>query len=248
MKRPQLQSAVDRVLAGETAGAVARDLGLPASSLRDAVRAARAKQPTKPKPAPSSPTPSPTPSAVGTVVDEHPADVLAAEAAEADETLYARAAGATADGAAVGPDGAPAPAQAAPVSPDAVVDMFEGLVGVAVRITVVGKGGEWTERLEASCRFTDGERNRLRATAPYVAQYVGDALASSPYVGIGLFALSALEVCASRFALVKLAVAQPAATSSKSPQPDEPAPFEGEPMTPTPSPTLADAPAAKGFG
>ena len=247
MKRQQLQSAVDRVLAGETAGAVARDLGLPSSSLRDAVRAARAKQSIKPKPAPSTP-PSPTPSAVGTVVDEHPADVLAAEAAEADETLYARAAGATADGATVGADGAPAAPQAAPVSPDAVVDMFEGLVGVAVRITVVSKGGEWTERLETSCRFTDGERNRLRATAPYVAQYVGDALASSLYVGIGLFALSALEVCASRFALVKLAVAQPAATSSHSPQPDEPAAFDGEPMTPSPSPTLADAPAAKGFG
>ena len=244
MTRAKLQSAVDRVLAGETAGAVARDVGIPSSSLRDAVRAARARSSTKPAPS----TPSPTPSAVGTVVDEHPADVLAAEAAEADETLYARAAGATADGAAVGTDGAPAPAQAAPVSPDAVVDMFEGLVGVAVRITVVGKGGEWTERLEASCRFTDGERNRLRATAPYVAQYVGDALASSPYVGIGLFALSALEVCASRFALVKLAVAQPAATSSTSTRPEEPAAFEGEPMTPTPSPTLADAPAAKGFG
>lgn len=237
MKSAKLQAAVQRVLAGETAGAVAREVGLPSSSLRDAVRAARAARPSP------SPTPSPTPSAVGNVVDEHPADVLAAEAAEADETLYARAAGATADGATIGADGDSPTAPAAPASPDAVVDIFEGLVGVAVRITVVSKGGEWTERLETSCRFTDAERNRLRATAPYVAQYVGDALASSPYVGIGLFALSALEVCASRFALVKLAVAtqpEPPSQSTDS--------FSAPPGPPTPSPTIADASPARGFG
>jgi hypothetical protein len=245
VKSTKLQAAVERVLAGETAGGVARDLGLPSSSLRDAVRAARAaRRSTTP-----SPTPSPTPSSVGTVVDEHPADVLAAEAAEADETLYARAAGGTTEGTPTEADGPAPAAAAAPASPDAVVDIFEGLVGVAVRITVVSKGGDWTERLEASCRFTDAERNRLRATAPYVAQYVGDALASSPYVGIGLFALSALEVCASRFALVKLAVAKPtSSTSSTSSTAEEPPEFEGEPMKPTPSPTIADAPAARGFG
>jgi hypothetical protein len=74
-----------------------------------------------------------------------------------------------------------------------------------LRLVVVGKGGDWTPQLENACRFTPSERNRLLVTAPYVAQYVGDALRSSPYVGIALFGMSALEVVTARLALVKAA-------------------------------------------
>ena len=100
-------------------------------------------------------------------------------------------------------DGPAAPGAGTP--PETVVDLFEGAVGLCLRLVVVGKGGDWTPQLENACRFTPSERNRLLVTAPYVAQYVGDALRSSPYVGIALFGMSALEVVTARLALVKAA-------------------------------------------
>jgi hypothetical protein len=244
MKHPQLNDAVAAVLAGESQLSAARRFKIPRSSLGDAVAAARGLQTPRtaartPAPA-ATPTPAPAPQ-VQTVVDETPLDILAADGVEHDD-LHARAAG----GSVTMDDASMPPAAAAPMSAEQVVDMFEGLVGVVVRVTVTSKGGEWSERLETACRFTSSERGRLVVTAPYVAKYVGDALASSPYVGIGLFALSAFEVVASRIALAKLATRPPQPAQDTAAE--QPAAFEGPPMAATPSPSLADAPAARGFG
>jgi hypothetical protein len=242
MKHPQLHDAVAAVLAGESQLSAARRFNIPRTSLRDAVAAARGLQ--TPRNGAQTPAPAATPPLapqVQTVVDETPLDILAADGVEQHD-LHARAAG----GSVAMDDAAMAPAAAAPMSADQVVDMFEGLVGVVVRVTVTSKGGEWSERLETACRFTSSERGRLIVTAPYVAKYVGDALASSPYVGIGLFALSAFEVVASRIALAKLATRPPQPAHDTAAE--QPAAFEGPPMAATPAPSLADAPAARGFG
>lgn len=83
-------------------------------------------------------------------------------------------------------------------------------------------------------------------TAPYVAEYVGTALRSSPYVGIALFGMSALEVITSRLALVKRNAARPRLARAAAPPPaperaPEPAPEPEilEPMPESASPGVA---------
>jgi hypothetical protein len=238
MKHPQMNDAVAAVLSGEPVRTTAKRFKIPRETLRVAVCKSPATPPAKPAATkPVAPAP-----VVQTVVDETPLDILSTGGVD-DHQLHERAAQSfdlVDDG------GDEQPAAPVAMSAEQVVDMFEGLVGVVVRVTVTSKGGEWTERLETACRFSASERNRLTATAPYVAQYVGEALATSPYWGIGLFALSAFEVVASRVALAKLATRQ-SPTAAAAPE-NEPADFEGPPMAPTDAPSIADAPAARGFG
>jgi hypothetical protein len=196
---PKLRAqALRRVRAGESAKHVASELGVSPTAVRNWLK----------NDAPSTPATAPATPAfdIHEVHDALPP--AASNADELDAESYARAMRAAAIDDAPPASGTPAGESAAPdagTPPETVVDLFEGAVGLCLRLVVVGKGGDWTPQLENACRFTPSERNRLLVTAPYVAQYVGDALRNSPYVGIALFGMSALEVVTSRLALIKTA-------------------------------------------
>lgn len=188
--------ALRRLRAGESARTVANDLGVSPTAVRNWLKH---DAPAAPAVAPTTPTFD-----IHEVHDAAPPPASHAE--ELDAEAYARAMRAAATDDAPPASGTPTDGPAAAgagTPPETVVDLFEGAVGLCLRLVVVGKGGDWTPQLENACRFTPSERNRLLVTAPYVAQYVGDALRNSPYVGIALFAMSALEVVTARLALVK---------------------------------------------
>lgn len=194
--------ALRRLRAGESARTVADDLGVSPTAVRNWLKH---DAPAAPAVAPATPAVAPATPAFDIYEVHDAAPPPASSADELDAEGYARAmrAAATED---ASPTAAPSGAPAAPgagTPPETVVDLFEGAVGLCLRLVVVGKGGDWTPQLENACRFTPSERNRLLVTAPYVAQYVGDALRNSPYVGIALFGMSALEVVTARLALVK---------------------------------------------
>ena len=190
--------ALRRLRAGESARTVADDLGVSPTAVRNWLK----------HDVPAAPAVVPATPAFDIHEVHDVAPPPAGHADELDAEGYARAmrAAATDDAppaSGTATDGPAAPGAGTP--PETVVDLFEGAVGLCLRLVVVGKGGEWTPQLENACRFTPSERNRLLVTAPYVAQYVGDALRNSPYVGIALFGMSALEVVTARLALVKAA-------------------------------------------
>jgi hypothetical protein len=232
--------AVRRLNSGEKARSIASDLGISATAVRNWARADTGARPDEP-----ATLPAPT-FERNTVHDAAPPAL--SEPQELDGETFAAAATAAADdgdmSSASASPGAPPPSNATP--PETVVDLFEGAVGLCIRLVVVGRGGEWTDELERACRFTPGERNRLLVTAPYVAEYVGTALRSSPYVGIALFGMSALEVITSRLALVKRNTMRPrlARAAGAPPEPErspQPAPEPDivEPMPQSASPGVA---------
>jgi hypothetical protein len=190
--------ALRRLRAGESARTVANDLGVSPTAVRNWLKH---DAPAAPAVAPTTPT--------FDIYEVHDAlPPAASNADELDAEGYARAMRAAATDDAPPASGTATDEPAAPSAgtpPETVVDLFEGAVGLCLRLVVVGKGGDWTPQLENACRFTPSERNRLLVTAPYVAQYVGDALRNSPYVGIALFGMSALEVVTARLALIKTA-------------------------------------------
>lgn len=190
--------ALRRLRAGESARTVADDLGVSPTAVRNWLK----------NDAPAAPAVAPAAPAfdIHEVHDAAPPPASSAEELDAEGYARAMRAAATDDAppaSGTATDGPAAPSAGTP--PETVVDLFEGAVGLCLRLVVVGKGGDWTPQLENACRFTPSERNRLLVTAPYVAQYVGDALRNSPYVGIALFGMSALEVVTARLALVKAA-------------------------------------------
>jgi hypothetical protein len=190
--------ALRRLRAGESARTVADDLGVSPTAVRNWLK----------HDAPAAPAVAPATPAFDIHEVHDAAPPPSGTADELDAEAYARAMRAAATDDAPPASGTPTDGPAAPgagTPPETVVDLFEGAVGLCLRLVVVGKGGDWTPQLENACRFTPSERNRLLVTAPYVAQYVGDALRSSPYVGIALFGMSALEVVTARLALVKAA-------------------------------------------
>lgn len=195
--------ALRRLRAGESARTVADDLGVSPTAVRNWLKH---DAPAAPAVAPATPAVAPATPAFDIHEVHDAAPPPASSADELDAEGYARAmrAAATDDASpTAAPSGSAPAAPGAGTPPETVVDLFEGAVGLCLRLVVVGKGGDWTPQLENACRFTPSERNRLLVTAPYVAQYVGDALRNSPYVGIALFGMSALEVVTARLALVK---------------------------------------------
>ena len=232
--------ALRRVRAGESARVVAADLKVSPTAVRNWLR-------NDAQPAPAAVV---APSAPAFDVQEvhDAAPPAAAGAEELDGEAYARAmrAAATDDAAptAAATAGAPA-APGAGTPPETVVDLFEGAVGLCLRLVVVGKGGTWTPQLEEACRFSPSERNRLLVTAPYVAEYVGDALRNSPYVGLALFGMSALEVVTARLALVKASTPQarrlaaPARSAPPPAAPPEEEEDDAEPFPQTATPGVA---------
>lgn len=95
-------------------------------------------------------------------------------------------------------------------SPKQVVDLFEAVCSLTLRIMVRTKGGEWSDELESACRLTTDERSRLLATAPMVAPLFSGAITNNPWFGAALFGLSAADVVLTRFELAKAATAKPA--------------------------------------
>lgn len=254
-RKPKPQKLRDAALARVTAGESVRDV---AASLKVSPTAVRGWMRQGKPVAATTPNVEPSNNSIGTVDDEDPSDLFTKQA-EPDAELHAQA-----DSAANTQEETTAttePAGPRPVDPEVVVDLFEGVVGMVLRVVVVGKGATWTPELERACQFSPGERNRLRATAPYVAEHVGSALNNSPWVGVALFGFSALEVVAARFALVKATVpvrqltprvadapdVAPLAGPSVAPLNRDPDSF-GEPMQPTPTPELAAGPAKANFG
>jgi hypothetical protein len=199
--------------------------------------------------APSTPAAAPT-TPTFDIHEVHDAlPPAASNADELDAEAYARAMRAAAPDDAPPASGTPAGETAAPdagTPPETVVDLFEGAVGLCLRLVVVGKGGTWTPQLEEACRFTPSERNRLLVTAPYVAQYVGNALRNSPYVGIALFGMSALEVVTARLALVKNSTQHTRRLSNRTTPPpatqvdDEEEDIQPFPQTASPGVALVD--------
>jgi len=236
--------ALRRLRAGESARTVADDLGVSPTAVRNWLKN---DAPAAPAVAPATPAVAPATPAFDIHEVHDAAPPPASSADELDAEGYARAmrAAATDDASpTAAPSGGAPAAPGAGTPPETVVDLFEGAVGLCLRLVVVGKGGDWTPQLENACRFTPSERNRLLVTAPYVAQYVGDALRNSPYVGIALFGMSALEVVTARLALVK-ASAPPrrlAAPTRKAPPPAAPPDDEendAEPFPQTATPGVA---------
>jgi hypothetical protein len=95
-------------------------------------------------------------------------------------------------------------------TPKQVVDLFEAVCSLTLRVMVRSKGGEWSEELETACKLTTDERSRLLATAPMVAPLFSGAITNNPWFGAALFGLSAADVVLTRLELAKAATAQEA--------------------------------------
>lgn len=149
--------ALERLQRGESARSVARELGVSSTAVRSWARAGAPARAQAPAPAPAARA-ARAPMAVSRVHDAEPPELVEPRELDAETLAQASAAAALEDEpppAGAAPAGAQGPASAT-TPPETVVDLFEGAVGLCIRLVVVGKGGEWTDELERACRFTPG--------------------------------------------------------------------------------------------
>lgn len=157
------------------------------------------------------------------VADDEGADVLERDGGDVDEARIGRALSAMGEGSKdigsreVRPDLEPAPVAA--LSPADVVNLLETLISVPLRATVIAKGGTWTDEIERQIAFTERERAKLLATAPYVVPHVSGWLADTKYAGLAFFALAVFDVVTGKLSVLKAAQQKCAIAPTVAPAP-----------------------------
>jgi hypothetical protein len=92
---------------------------------------------------------------------------------------------------------------AATFGAEEVIALTETLVAVPVRTIAMGKGVKWTPELEARIAFTEGDRAKLRPSAPNVANLLAPYITDSKWACLLLFGVAVFDVVSAKLTVIQ---------------------------------------------